>query len=160
MSAAASPDLLVGTKLFAGLDPTIATELAAALQVEHAAPGEELLALRSSARCLLLLLSGTAVITMATPTGTEVELRTLGPGDFAGETGVVDPSPRTSRLTVTADTDYVRIPATVLDGLYRREPKAYALVILNIARELARRVRAAEHALAASRAAALLGSAN
>jgi CRP-like cAMP-binding protein len=140
-------ETLVGTKLFAGLDAALAGELAAGLCVEVAEADTELLGASSNARCLLLMLSGRAVISMRAPSGRELPLRSLAAGDFAGETGVVDPQPRTSRLTVTERAEVVRIPAQLLDGLYRREPKAYALVLLNIARELARRVRAGEQAL-------------
>jgi CRP-like cAMP-binding protein len=42
----------------------------------------------------------------------------------------------------------LKVPASTIDDLYRHDIKAYALFVLNIAREISRRLRVADGILA------------
>ena len=75
-------------------------------------------------------------------------LALLGPGDWFGEMSIVDVQPRSATVRALAPGRLLRITAADLDALYRHDVKSYALIVLNIARELSRRLRVADGILA------------
>ncbi len=86
----------------------------------------------------------------------------LGPGDWFGEMSIVDIQPRSATVRTLAPSRLLRISAADLDALYRYDLRSYSLIVLNLARELSRRLRVADGILAESdleRARSLLGSA-
>ena len=77
--------------------------------------------------------------------GGEVRVALLGPGDWFGEMAILDVQPRSATVRAVAPTMLVQMSAEHVDRLlYRRDVKAYALLIMNIARELSRRLRVAD----------------
>jgi len=56
--------------------------------------------------------------------------------------------PRSASVRCLAPSRLLRISAADLDALYRHDTRAYALIVLNIARELSRRLRVADGLLA------------
>ena len=75
-------------------------------------------------------------------------LAILGPGDWFGEMSILDVLPRSATMRVVAPSQLLRFSAQDLDTLYRRDLRAYSLLVLNIARELSRRLRVADGLLA------------
>lgn len=75
------------------------------------------------------------------------ELAILRRGEFFGEMSFLDMQPRSA--TVRAKTDVVlwRWPYCQLHAVYRSDPKAYLLVVMNIAREISRRLRRADEVI-------------
>jgi CRP-like cAMP-binding protein len=80
--------------------------------------------------------------------GVEARVAMLGPGDWFGEMSILDVQPRSASVRTLAPARLLRIRATDLDALYRHDLKAYAIIVLNIARELSRRLRVADGLLA------------
>jgi CRP-like cAMP-binding protein len=72
----------------------------------------------------------------------------LGPGDWFGEMSIVDIQPRSATVRALAPARLLRITASDLDALYRHDLKSYALIVLNLARELSRRLRVTDGILA------------
>ena len=75
--------------------------------------------------------------------GQSVRLVRLHPGDFFGETTLIEMQPR--QTTAQADTDVQLLELTNRDlyMLYKTDVKGYVLILQNINRELCRRLRAA-----------------
>ncbi|WP_418318784.1 Crp/Fnr family transcriptional regulator [Piscinibacter sakaiensis] len=79
--------------------------------------------------------------------GSEVLLHHLEAGDCFGEMALMDLFPRSA--SVIAETDCVAIELTTesLAGLFERDLEQFALIQMNIGREVCRRLRAADDRL-------------
>jgi CRP/FNR family cyclic AMP-dependent transcriptional regulator len=78
-----------------------------------------------------------------------VALALLADGDFFGEMCVVDPVPRAASVRAIIAVRAIEIKAATLHHLYQKMPEQYAIVLLNLARDLARRLRKLDEAFAA-----------
>ncbi|MNC99735.1 hypothetical protein D3C83_181190 [compost metagenome] len=61
---------------------------------------------------------------------------------------ILDVMPRSATVRAIAYSRVLRVGASDLENLYRRDAKSYALVVLNVAREMSRRLRVADALLA------------
>ena len=66
---------------------------------------------------------------------------TLGPGHWFGEMSVLDVQVRSASVRALSPCRLLVLTARDLDALYRRDLKSYTLLVLNVARELSRRLR-------------------
>jgi CRP-like cAMP-binding protein len=76
-----------------------------------------------------------------------VVLRQLGPGECFGEMALVDISPRSASVLALEDCQAIEIPIAGLLQLYQRDLEQFALIEMNIAREISRRLRQADDRL-------------
>lgn len=76
--------------------------------------------------------------------GHPVRLIRLGPGDFFGETALITVQPRIATVTAEAPSQVYELSARSLYRLYQEDVEAYVMVLQNINRELARRLRSAD----------------
>lgn len=72
------------------------------------------------------------------------ELATLSEGDFFGEMSFVDMGPRSATVRALAPTELWGWPYRALRDTYQADARAYTLLVMNIARELSRRLRRAD----------------
>jgi CRP/FNR family cyclic AMP-dependent transcriptional regulator len=70
-----------------------------------------------------------------------VVLATLHAADFFGEMCVVDPVARAASVRAVTAVNAIEIKAGTLYHLYLKMPDQYSIVILNLARDMARRLR-------------------
>jgi CRP/FNR family cyclic AMP-dependent transcriptional regulator len=77
-----------------------------------------------------------------------VLLARLHRGTFFGEMCVVDPVPRAATVRTISPVTALEIKAATLHHLFQKMPEQYAIVILNLARDMARRLRALDEAFA------------
>ena len=135
--------------LFGGLDETTLDILAKSLPVEQISVGQRVVSEGDAAREMFVVVSGELEVLTRTATGSEVRVAMLGPGDWFGEMAIVDVQPRSASVRCLAPSMLLRITAEHVDRLlYRRDLKAYALLVMNVARELSRRLRVADGILA------------
>ncbi|HET7535445.1 MAG TPA: cyclic nucleotide-binding domain-containing protein [Candidatus Didemnitutus sp.] len=75
--------------------------------------------------------------------GTEpaVVLAEMGPGDYFGEMSLVESVARSANVIAIEPTRVFTLKSVNFYKLYRTRPDQYGIVILNIARDLARRLR-------------------
>jgi len=106
----------------------------------------------SQGESLFLLYSGAIAITRCDDAGPEVVLASLcEPGSFFGEMSLVDPAPRSATVRSQGDAVLLELPLQVLEGFFARYPEARAKFLRNIARMLARRLRAVNVRLTAGK---------
>jgi len=74
----------------------------------------------------------------------EYLLRILRAGDCFGEMAVMDLSPRSASVRATEDCTAIRISAANLYKICERDPKQFALIQMNMGREVTRRLREAD----------------
>jgi CRP/FNR family cyclic AMP-dependent transcriptional regulator len=134
--------------LFGALNDEVLEFLCAHLTVQTPAAGEVLFREGDEARAMYVVLSGEVEVLKRSSSGHDARVAVLGPGDWFGEMGVVDIQPRSATVQALAPSRLVRFSAQDMDLLYRHDLRSYAIVILNLARELSRRLRVADGILA------------
>ena len=70
-----------------------------------------------------------------------VQLAEFGPGDFFGEMSLVESVARSASVIAIVPTRVFTLKSMDFYKLYRQRPDQYGIVMLNIARDLARRLR-------------------
>ena len=135
--------------LFGGLDDESLAVLARELPTVHIETGEVVVSEGEQAREMFVVIGGELEVIKEGRAGGDVRVALFGPGDWFGEMAILDVQPRSASVRAVAPTMLVRITAEEVDKLlYRRDLKAYALFVMNIARELSRRLRVADGILA------------
>lgn len=79
--------------------------------------------------------------------GRDYSLHTLREGDCFGEMAVMDHCPRSASVRALADCIAIRISAANLYQVYARDLKQFALIQMNMGREVCRRLREADNRL-------------
>jgi CRP-like cAMP-binding protein len=80
--------------------------------------------------------------------GTEARIAILSAGQWFGEMSVLDVRPRSASVRALSPCVLLVVTARDLDALYRRDLRSYTLLVLNVARELARRLRLVDEMVA------------
>lgn len=135
--------------LFGGVSEEALEQFSQLADRVEISPGELVYREGDVARKLYIVASGRVEVTKkCLDTDHEKELTTLGQGDFFGEMSFVDMQPRSASVRSIDQTVLWVWPYTSLSGMYRRDGKAYTILVMNIARELSRRLRRADRMLA------------
>jgi CRP/FNR family cyclic AMP-dependent transcriptional regulator len=134
--------------LFGGLSDEVLDRLAATLPIERLAPGHVVFREGDPAHSLFVLLDGEVEVVKKSRGTSEHRVAVLGPADCFGEMSLIDVQPRSATVRTIAPSRVLRIDSDVIDRLYRQDLKSYALLTLNIARDLSRRLRVADAILA------------
>jgi CRP-like cAMP-binding protein len=100
------------------------------------------------AREMYVVLEGEMEVSKRSRRGRDVRIAILGPYDWFGEMSLIDMQPRSATVRALAPSRVIRIANTDLDALYRFDIKSYALIVLNVARGLSRRLRVTDGILA------------
>jgi CRP-like cAMP-binding protein len=142
-------DRLADIGLFGGLSPQTIRDFVQRLPLVQLEPGETVFREGEPGRELFVVLEGELeVLKGGRSQHHEARVAVLGPGDWFGEMSILDVMPRSATVRVLALTRLLRLSSSDLDALYRRDVKEYAILVLNIAREMSRRLRVADAILA------------
>lgn len=79
--------------------------------------------------------------------GQAIELRRLEAGDCFGEMALIDLHPRSASLRALADCSAIVLTPAALLGLFERDAEQFALIQMNIGREICRRLRQTDEML-------------
>lgn len=134
--------------LFGALGDDVLAHLADTLSVDLPSAGDTIFREGEDANAMFVVMNGEVEVLKRGKRGVEARVALLGPGDWFGEMSIVDIQPRSATVRALAPGRLVRITAADLDALYRYDLRSYAIVILNLARELSRRLRVADGILA------------
>lgn len=134
--------------LFGALPDTALNFLADHLEIVEVTPGTHLFREGETAHCMYVVLQGDVEVLKRSKSGTETRVAVLGPNDWFGEMGVIDVQARSATVMAVSPARLMKMTSADLDRLYRFDVKAYALIVLNIAREMSRRLRVADGILA------------
>jgi CRP-like cAMP-binding protein len=135
--------------LFGGLDDETLALLCRELPLENVGVGTRIVTEGDQAREMFVVLDGELEVLKRTPTGGDVRVAMLGPGSWFGEMSILDVQPRSASVRALAPSRVLRMSAENVDKhLYRRDLKSYSLFVMNVARELARRLRVTDGVLA------------
>jgi CRP-like cAMP-binding protein len=134
--------------LFGALPDGILEAFAQKLVAERIPTGVAVFEEGTPANCLYVLLDGEVEVMKKSHAGRDHRVALLGPTDCFGEMSLIDVQPRSATVRTIAPCRVLRITSEDFDRLYRQDLKSYALVVLNIARDLSRRLRVADGILA------------
>lgn len=130
--------------LFGALPEDALSFLAETLKLVDLAPGDVAFREGDEGHELFVLLAGELEIMKRSKSGLDARVAILGPRDWFGEMSVLDVMPRSATVRALSPSKLVRMTSADLDALYRRDLKAYALIVLNMAREMSRRLRVSD----------------
>jgi CRP/FNR family transcriptional regulator, cyclic AMP receptor protein len=143
-------ELLRESHLFDGVNDGVVARLAKELPTELAQPGELVITEGELTAHMFVVLSGEVEVLHKGDADHDVRLALLGPGDWIGEMAILDVlQPRSATVRALAPTTLLRLSAPDTRRFIQEpEPLQYAQLVGNIARELARRLRVADHIIA------------
>jgi len=148
MSAPPTPDTLREIGLFGALSDDVLQWMSNTVPVVVYGAGDHIFREGDQAREMFVVLGGEVEVYKKTKRGAEARVAILGPGDWFGEMSILDCTPRSATVTAVAPARVLKLTSEVLDALYRKDLKSYALIVLNVARELSRRLRVADGIIA------------
>ncbi|MGK3988193.1 cyclic nucleotide-binding domain-containing protein [Sorangium sp. So ce136] len=146
-----NPELVVQLReigLFGGLGDHVLQGLADTLELVELQPGAVAFREGDSGREMFVLLAGEMEVLKRSKRDVEARVAVLGPSDWFGEMSILDVMPRSATVRAISPSRLMRVTAHDLDALYRRDLRSYTLLVLNIAREMSRRLRVADSLLA------------
>lgn len=141
-------EFLTRTPIFAGLPARVIELLAASVRRVELAAGELLLREGDPARSMFVVRSGEIEIFKRGKAETEQRLAILTAGDCLGEMSLIDIQPRSATARARGAATVYVLELAELAKLYGSDIEAYALLILNISREISRRLRCADELIA------------
>jgi CRP-like cAMP-binding protein len=134
--------------LFGALSDEVLGHLAKTLAATRVQPGDVLFREGEPGREMFVVLDGEVEVMKKSRRGREMRVALLGPADCFGEMSLIDVQPRSASVRAIAPTRLLRVTSEDFDALYRYDLKSYTLIILNIARDLSRRLRTTDGILA------------
>ncbi len=134
--------------LFGGLAEDALRIFADAASVRTFQPGELLFREGEVARDLHVLASGALEVRKEARDG-PITLWKIRPGESFGEMSLIDMQPRSAGVVATTTATTWCWTYAVFRERYCADGKCYTLIVMNIARELSRRLRRADDLLAA-----------
>lgn len=134
--------------LFGALSDDFLEHLVQTLSVVTCMPGETIFREGEPAREFFVVLDGEIEVLKKSRRGRETRVAILGPSDSLGEMSIIDMQPRSATVRALGPARMLRITTEEMDALYRHDLKSYTLIVLNIARDLSRRLRVTDGLLA------------
>ncbi|MBV9492109.1 MAG: cyclic nucleotide-binding domain-containing protein [Verrucomicrobia bacterium] len=135
--------------IFAGLNPAALSDLAGAAEEAVFRPGDLVVKEGEPGNRMFVIHSGRVEVVKRHGQTRETILAVLGPREFLGEMSIIECVARSASVRALDELVLFSLKGTDLYRLFRRQPDQYAIVILNIARDLSRRLRAVDERFAA-----------
>src|ERR1700753_613175 len=147
------PPLTVATLreigLFGALSDEVLERVARMLKTVRVKPGEAVFTEGDSmAREMYVVLDGEMEVSRRSRRGRDMRIAILGPNDGFGELSMIDMQARSATVRALGPSRLLKLTSEDMDALYRADLKSYTLIVLNIARDLSRRLRVTDGILA------------
>jgi CRP-like cAMP-binding protein len=146
-SGAVSRELLAQTPIFGGLSDGALAKILAAAHVLRVRAGERVFEEGDPAVSMFVVCQGELEICKRGRNGAEFCLAVLKRGDCVGEMSLIDIQLRSATVRAVGAAELFVLDQTAIAKLYHTDLEVYALLVLNIAREISRRLRRADQAL-------------
>ena len=147
MSASAEVDhtksFLRGIPIFGGLTDEGLERLIRMMEQQSFPVGHTVTKQGESGRSMYIVRAGELIVKRQV-FGGPVRVVRIKPGDFFGETTLIEIHPMSASVQVEKPATLYRLTNKDLYRLYQEDVQSYVMVIQNLARELSRRLRKAE----------------
>jgi CRP-like cAMP-binding protein len=137
------------TPFFGGLEGPTLDLLIGKLVERNYAGGAAIFHEGEQGRSMYIVRSGELMKTQRGESGFPVKLMRFRPGDFFGETTLIEMQPRQFSVVAEGPVSLYELTNMGLYQLYQKNVEAYVMVLQNINRELCRRLRKAEERITA-----------
>jgi CRP/FNR family cyclic AMP-dependent transcriptional regulator len=134
---------LRGIPIFGGLEDGGMERLIRMMEQQTFPVGTVVARQNESGRSMYIVRSGELIVKRQVYFG-PIRVVRIKPGDFFGETTLIEIHPMSASVVVEKPATLYRLTNKDLYRLYREDAQAYMMVIMNLARELSRRLRKAE----------------
>jgi CRP-like cAMP-binding protein len=122
------------------------------LEMRTFAAGDVIIQENSPGEAIYVIASGAVQVTKAKPgkgtKGGSIALNELGKGDTFGEMGLLEGSGTSATVTAKQKTSVLVLSAQAFQDIFEIRPNAFRIIMLNLARDLSRRLRAADARIA------------
>lgn len=135
--------------IFAGINDAGIQWLVKAAATEVMPPAEVIVRESEPGNRFYLVEKGTVRVIKHFGTPDEVLLATLNPNDFFGEMCILEAQPRSATVAAITETTLHSLSGTDFYHFYQQMPDQYGVLVLNIARDLSRRLRYLDEIFAA-----------
>jgi CRP/FNR family transcriptional regulator, cyclic AMP receptor protein len=139
-------DLLQQMPIFGAIRDDALAFLLDAVPSVRVAAGQYFFRERDPADCMYVLESGRVAV-LKDWAGREMVLHHLGEGDCFGEMALLDLSARSASVRAETDCQAITLTPTHLLRLFEHDAEPFALIQMNIAREMSRRLRVSDEQL-------------
>lgn len=146
MTTAAHLNLLRRMPVLAGLNNQSLEILLDGSSLRSWQPGESIFREGDQATSFYVIQQGEVLVEKQWKE-TPVPLGRFATGDCIGEMAIIDLQSRSASVTATQITEAIEIPRQVLLKLYQENVEQYAIIMMNMGREVSRRLRAADDRL-------------
>ena len=143
---AARIELMQQMPIFGAIDASAIEFLLEPAPVVEIAAGDYFCREGDMADCMYVLERGSVTI-MKSWESQQLLLRRLGKGDCFGEMALLDLFPRSASIRADEDCSAIRITPDNLLRLFEHDPAQFALIQMNIGREISRRLRVTDDKL-------------
>jgi CRP/FNR family transcriptional regulator, cyclic AMP receptor protein len=149
LALTARVDLLRQIPVFAGLSEEALSVLAQAVDEVDYQAGEIVVREGEPGNRMFIILSGSVEVVKNLGQPRETALDVMRSRNFLGEMSIVNSVVRSASVRALENSRLFSLRGIDLYRLFKRFPEQYAIVILNIARDLARRLRALDEKFSA-----------
>lgn len=143
-------NLIANLELFQGLKNSQLEKIASAAIKQEFAENQEIFHEQSTESDLYLLTDGRVQIIGLLGKGESATIHTILPGKLFGEFAFIDGEPRSASAIAIKPSTVFKIPRDVLYAAFEDDKEMGYIVMRNLARILARRIRQTAHELRAS----------
>jgi CRP/FNR family transcriptional regulator, cyclic AMP receptor protein len=139
-------EALQGMPIFGGIRKDMLEVLVNAAKMITVPGGQYFFRENDKADAMFVLEAG-EVSVMKTWNGRQYEIGRLRPGDCFGEMALIDLFPRSASVLAVQDCTAITLSMKSVQWLYEKDLEQFALILMNIGRELSRRLRIADERL-------------
>jgi len=135
--------------IFAGLNEAALSELVKVVEEVSVDDKQVIVREGEAGNRMFIIHTGRVEVVKYLGQAKETILAVFGSRDFLGEMSMIECVTRSASLRAAEPASLFALKGTDLYHLYRHQPDQYAIVILNIARDLSRRLRSIDEKFAA-----------
>ena len=139
-------EILRKMPVFGGLSPDALSLIFERSELLHKRAGEYFFYEHDAASSVYVIRKGEVVVEKDWH-GLPVVVANLGEGQCFGELSLLDLQPRSAAIRATTDCETIQISIHLLHDLYRQDLEQYAIIMMNMGREVSRRFRATSEKL-------------
>ncbi len=143
-------ELLQRMPVFGGIQADILEFLLGLCPIDTVRANEYFFRQNDDADAMFVLETGKVAV-LKSWQGGDFLLRTLERGDCFGEMALIDLQPRSASVRAIEDCEAIRLSAANLYRVYEKSVEQFAVIQMNLGREISRRLRAADERIFESR---------
>jgi CRP-like cAMP-binding protein len=147
MAGESDREFLAAIPIFGGLAEEVLARIVDATRVVEVAAGARIIEEGEHTASVFIVRDGELEICKRGRNGAEFCLATLRRGDCVGEMSLIDIQPRSATVRALGPAALIVLDQAAIAHLYQTDLEVYTLLVLNIAREISRRLRCADQVL-------------